>query len=167
VKARRMQASGIGLPSARCPHSSYPHGRPAEPITDQQRTTGHLMNNGRTPEARFQLPPDHLEITPDVGKRCPYQDVHRTSQTHEQQQPTTGNTPQQPRTPRSHRFGGRNRAVASSIQGCGRSANRRKRARLSRDLNSALECEWSQPSRSEVVAVACTLSTGMQRKSRR
>ena len=76
------------------------------------------------PEARFHSPANRVGITPDVGKRHQYQDVHRTSQIHEQQQTTTDNTHQQPRTRRSHQFAGQNQPVKSSIQGCDRSANR-------------------------------------------
>jgi hypothetical protein len=94
-------------PLPQMPASSYPRGRPAESITDQQRTTGHLMNNGRTPEARFQLPPDHLEITPDVGKRRPYQDVTdpRTATTNNRKHAPTTTNPQVTPVRRTNRAG--------------------------------------------------------------
>ncbi|WP_245713684.1 hypothetical protein [Nocardia vaccinii] len=43
-------------------------------------------------------PPDRPKQPRDMGKSHRYQDIHRTSQTHEQQQTTTSNTHQQPRT---------------------------------------------------------------------
>ncbi len=113
-----------------CTTLPYNKAHPANKAAETAPTRRHSLTNQPTgpariaSEARFHSPANRVGIAQDVGKRHQYQDVHRTSQIHEQQQTATHNTHQQPRTPRSHRFGGRNRAVASSIQGCDRYANK-------------------------------------------